>query len=410
MMRTFNSLVERTIDKLMKDKKKGVLPDVDKEGFAAAAERVARDPERTYLLGAGVAASIAPARTWSEKVARLLDLADAAPQGGPAKTFALQTIQQPLAEILESKVGIADLLGHDLDLGGSLAAMTRLAAAGAVDMLIKADPSLAAVMPRLSEPAERLARWLATDDFQEVRAALGRRILRELNGPRRLRPADAIGEIAILRALAMALTAASGQLLPPDDVQAAFVARSKMLVTSEFVESYLGPDHGVIEEAKALIWLVENVIGAANKRQAGRWLAANIVGLRFEKEMRNSPETPSARLQRLADLQKGVQRCGLAPEDCEVIHQKLGELGGMIEGDVKLTATVAKASASPIHRLMLLLRLATGEAAPLGPAADRARAEAMKLVRLPETRSELAGSPERFDQVRDLINRAGLAA
>jgi hypothetical protein len=77
---------------------------------------------------------------------------------------------------------------------------------------------------------------------------------------------------------------------------------------------------------------------------------------------------------------------------------------------VKLTATVAKASASPIHRLMLLLRLATGEAAPLGPAADRARAEAMKLVRLPETRSELAGSPERFDQVRDLINRAGLAA
>ena len=109
-------------------------------------------------------------------------------------------------------------------------------------------------------------------------------------------------------------------------------------------------------------------------------------------------------------MQRGVQRCGLAPEDCEGVHQKLGELGGVIEADARLTASIARAGAPAVHRLMMLLRLATGEAAPLGPAADRARAEAMKLVRLPETRSELAGSPERFEQVRTLINQAGLAA
>ena len=69
---------------------------------------------------------------------------------------------------------------------------------------------------------------------------LGRRILRELNGPRRLRPGDAVGEIDILRALAMSLTAASGKLLPLEDVQAAFSARSRMLVTGDFAQGPLG--------------------------------------------------------------------------------------------------------------------------------------------------------------------------
>src|SRR5690606_35178730 len=65
MIRLFHSLIERAVERLMKDARRGVLPDVDKEGFAAAAERVAQEPERGYLLGAGVAASIAPAASWS---------------------------------------------------------------------------------------------------------------------------------------------------------------------------------------------------------------------------------------------------------------------------------------------------------------------------------------------------------
>ncbi|HMP63068.1 MAG TPA: hypothetical protein PKA17_08315, partial [Phenylobacterium sp.] len=90
IMRTFQGLVERAIQRLMADTRRGDLPDVDKEGFAAAAERVAQQPERAYLLGAGVAASIAPARDWSDKVSRLLDLADAAPVAGPPRGLALQ--------------------------------------------------------------------------------------------------------------------------------------------------------------------------------------------------------------------------------------------------------------------------------------------------------------------------------
>ena len=68
-------------------------------------------------------------------------------------------------------------------------------------------------------------------------------------------------EIAILRALAMCLTAAAGKLLPLEEVQHAFVERSKLLLRSDFVESYLGADRSALEEVQALLWLAENVTG-----------------------------------------------------------------------------------------------------------------------------------------------------
>jgi hypothetical protein len=165
-----------------------------------------------------------------------------------------------------------------------------------------------------------------------------------------------------------------------------------------------------MEEAQALVWLTENVIGAANKRQAGRWLNAVICALRFEKEFRNTEDTAAVRLSMLAGLQRAAARCGLVPEDFIPIQTKLGELGGHIEADARLTAQLAKANAPAIHRLTLLLRLASGESAPLGPAADRARAEALRLVRQDDTRAELSKAPEQMSAVRELIQQAGLAA
>ena len=73
-------------------------------------------------------------------------------------------------------------------------------------------------------------------------------------------------------------------------------------------------------------------------------------------------------------------------------------------------AALARASAPAAHRLTLLLGLAIGESAPLGPAADRAKAEVIRLMRAPETRAELARAPESVDRVRSLLKSAGLAA
>lgn len=410
LMRGFKTLVERTIEKLLADAKRGVFPKFDLKGFAAAAERLSGDPERGYLLGGGIAAQLASQPSWSAKITRLLDLADAAPESGPARGFALHTLMQPLAEILQGKAGIDEVLGSAEDLGSRLAAMTRLSAPVMVDRLIQHEKSVARAMPELSPIARRLAEWLAKDAFQDVRAAMSRRVVRELRGPRRLKPGDAEGEIHVLRALGMSLTAAAGKLIPHEEVQAAFTARSKTLVTSDFVEAYLARDLTPAEEIQALIWLAENVIGAANKREASGWLRATVESLRFERDMLESMESPSVKLSQLAALQRTAGNCGLSTEDSGPIQAKLGDLGGELEARTKLTMAVARASAPPAQRLVLLLKLAVGETAPLGPAANRAKAEALKLIKLNETRAALAAAPDQMASVKTLLQKANLAA
>ncbi len=93
-----------------------------------------------------------------------------------------------------------------------------------------------------------------------------------------------------------------------------------------------------------------------------------------------------------------------------MLQAKLGEIGGLVEADSRLVALLARAKAPVVHRLDLLLRLAVGEAAPLGPAADRARAEALKLLKAPDLRAEMSRSPEAAIRVKGLLKHAGLAA
>jgi len=410
LIRSFQRLIERAVTRVLADGRRGRFVALSIDGFAAAVERTLGEPDAAYVIGGAVARYLAEGATWSDKVGRLLDLAGAAPRQAAARQLTFEVLEQPLSEILESRAGLVELLGAGLDLGGQLAAMTRLVASDTVTALIAVEPGLVHSLPPLEGAAVRLADWIIQPPFAGARAALGRRILRELMGPRRLRPSSARDEIELLRALGMALIASSGQLLPADSVQEAFAARSRMLVTAEFVESLLGREHTAREEAELLIWLAENVIGLINKREAARYLASHVGSLRFEKELRGGADSPAQRLVVLANLQRAAARAGLVPADLTPIQAKLGDLGGLVEADAKLCAAVVHAAASVPHKLGLLLRLATGEAAPLGPAAERARGAAMKLLRSEAVRAELSAAPEKLAQVRDMLQAAGLAA
>ena len=410
LIRSFQRLIERAITRVLADGRRGRFVQLSTDGFAVAVERAMAEPDAAYLVGGAVARYLAEGAAWSDKVGRLLDLADAAPRQAAARQLAFQVLEQPLSEILESRAGLVELLGAGLDLGGQLAAMTRLVASDAVTALIAVEPGLAISLPRLEGAAVRLAEWILQPPFAGARAALGRRIVRELIGPRRLRPSSARDEIELLRALGMALVASSGQLLPSDSVQEAFAARSRMLVTAEFVESLLGRDRTAREEAELLIWLSENVIGPMNKREAARYIVSHVGSLRFERDLRAGADSPAHRLTLLANLQRAVARAGLIVADLAPLQAKLGEVGGLVEADAKLCAAIVQAHASIAHKLNLLLRLATGEAAPLGPAAERARGAALKLLRSDAARAELSAAPGTLAQVRDMIQAAGLAA
>jgi hypothetical protein len=305
-----------------------------------------------------------------------------------------------------SRLGMTELLGADLDLGGSLGAMTRLAAGPTVDMLCKIDPTVSKVMPPLNGSAERLSRWMEGTYFQGVRLAIGRKVLAEVKGSRRLRPTDAQAEIDVLRALAMSLTAAAGKMLPLEDIREAFIERSRMLVGSQFVSAAIAAASTAPEEVRALVRVAENVTGPSNKHQAAQWLIGAVTALRFERDMRQGREPPLHKLTVLAELQRTMTRIEIPEADRQTINNRLGELGGLIEADAHIVESILRSTAAPMQKLAVLLKLALGEVAPIGPAANKAKAAALKMAKDPEMRAELARAPEMVDRLRPLMYAA----
>jgi hypothetical protein len=133
---------------------------------------------------------------------------------------------------------------------------------------------------------------------------------------------------------------------------------------------------------------------------------ATVGALKFETAVRASADAPVTKLTALAELQRSVGRAGFAPEDAAPIAIRIGEIGGMVEAEARLTAALGKASAPVISRLTVLLRFAAGEACPLGPAADRAKAEVLRLLRSPENREAISRVPDVVDKVRGLLTAA----
>ena len=406
MIRQLQDLTDRAIARVRKDAKS--FPTLTPKTFASDVERLT-GAEPLYILGGGISRALTDAKGWRAKVGVLVELAEAAPAEGRARSLALAALEPPLAEILGASAGVSELFGADLDMGGALGALACLAAPREAQAVRAADASAARALPPLTPEAQRLSALMSLDAFEGVRSAIGRRVLAELNGPRRLRPDDANGEILLLRALAMVLTASAGRLLPMEDVQVAFVERSKRLVAADFVESFLktaaareGTD--ILVEARALVRLAENVAGVMNKRAAARWLSGSLFALRFEKDLRAGREGPSTRLAALADLYRALAAARLPESELAALRARIGEAGGWVEADAHLCALLAASGASVPTRCLALASIAMGESAPPGPAADRAAAELLKLMRDPNARATLTHAPEAAARVRDALS------
>ena len=409
-MRELESVVERAIQRLVSDGRAGVFPLITPETFADVCAAAPDHVDRTYSLGGGVAAYLAPASDWSQKLQRLLDLADAAPSEPKARDLALGLIETPLAEIIGSRLGLSEILGRDLDLGGQLGAWVRIALGPGVRRLGAFQAQADSLLPPLEAMPLRLANTLASNGLRLARSALVKRVFSELQGPKRLRPAHPEGEIAILRTLAVMLTALIEDGADKATMREAFLYRSRGLVAAGFVEPYLESFDTALAKINAMIRLAENVTGAANKREAAKWIASLLSSLKFEKELRSGRLSPTSRLTLLADLQKRLREAELASEDQTWCGVKLGDLGAQLEAESDLIHLLARANIPRTQRVIHLLKLACGQTAPLGPIAGKAKDEALKLMRAAETRAEFAQAPDQFVAIKSLLVALGLAA
>jgi hypothetical protein len=409
LMRRWRGLIDKAVTRLITDGRKKTFPDVVPSNWLATIDTLSGHPEKAYVLGGALARMLSEDRRPSVKLEKLLLFATVLADDLDGREWAMQVIEAPVVEIFSSRSSLSDVLGEEADLGTSLAIMTRMAAGREVDLVARIDPQVARIIPPLKDVLAGYHNLIMRDCLKTLALNISKRLMQELRGPRRLKPGDPEAEIETLRALAMCMSAAGKEETQREDVKDAFTERSKMLVSSDFVSSLtqgLSPS----EEIEKLIWLCENVAGAANKRQAARWLASAITSLKFEREIRNSNTPAPQRLQLLAQMQKKVLKAALADADRDEIMAKLGQIGAQIANDIHLIQQTLKAASPPMHKLAMLLNFAAGNNVPLGPVSEQAKAEVMRLLRVPQIRESLMGNPQALAALKPMMQAAGLAA
>ncbi len=410
LMRRWRTLIDKTTTRLITDGRKNVFPDIVPSGWLSTIDKLNGHADKAYILGGAVAKLLSKDNRPAIKLEKLLLFATVLADHLEGREWAMSVLEAPVVEIFASRSSLSDVLGQEADLGTSLAVLTRMAAGHEVELVARIDASVARVIPPLKDVLAGYHNLITRGCFHTLAVNISKRMMQELKGPRRLKPGDPEAEIEILRALAMCLTAAGKEEAQRDDVKEAFTERSKMLVSSDFVGSLTQNCKSPTEEADKLIWLCENVAGAANKRQAARWLVSAITSLKFEREIRDSNKPAPQRLQHLAQMQKKVLKAQLGDTDCNEISAKLGQIGAQIAGDVHLIQQTLKAIAPPMHKLAMLLNFASGNAAPLGPFSEQAKAEVMRLLRNPQIREGLVSNPQALAALKPMMQAAGLAA
>lgn len=410
LIRRWQALFDRACARVIQDGRKNLFPDLMPDGFVATVDRLRDHPERAYVLGGALARRLKEAKGPAAKLAALLDLAERLSGVVADRAWAMQVIEMPVVEIFSGRGSLADLTGAELDLGRSLALLTQLAAAREVALIAQHDARVARLMPPLDGALAGYSRLIQDGHMPQLAYIVSRRCVTELKGPRRLCPGDAMAEIETLRALALCMTAAGKDEGQRDDIKDAFTERSKKLATADFVTALMEDADDASEEVERLIWLCENMAGAANKRQAARWLLTFVGQTKFERFFRESHQPPVQRLQHLTKLQTRVRAAQLVDKDGDDTCAKLGQIGALIAQDSKLIAHVLRSPATPVQKLMLLMGFAAGQTAPQGPFADEARETAMKLLREPSVRQALMGQPQILASLRPMMQAAGLAA
>lgn len=408
VIRSLHPVIDQAAARLRQATQSKAFPTVSVSGFAETCEALAEADERLFLMGGAVAAYLGSAEDWPSKVERILNLADAAPPAGAGRDLALHVLAQPMAEILNLGPAMAEMLGADLDPASHLGALALLVAPDVAKAVEAFDPAAAALLPKPTDIGERLGRFLAEPRVSGLRQALGRKILAEIASPKRLRPASAEGEVEITRALAITLMTAAEAMGGAEAVHEAFVARSHTTVGTEFVTAYLKVSRTPLDEAMALVRLMESVVGGTHKRQAVRWIQSCVTSLKFDTEVMSGKAPAAVRLGQLASLYRRVARAGGQEAGIEALLTLIGEMGGRLEAEAKIIQALRKAPTSPVEKVQALVRMATGEAAPLGPAAERARQEAKRLAAHPDTTAHL--SARAAVQLQTMVQTLGKAA
>ena len=345
IIKTLNELTTKAFNRVYRDERNKYFREAAIGEFGALAEELSGKGDGSYLLNGAIAKYLKDANGWDEKVFRLIALMNEAPAEGPGRTLLLTSVDTVISEILAGSAALHDLIGAQEDLGHALMSLVQL-------FLGKESGNGQGQAGLIS-----LTNRFAADELPESRTAIANRIMVEFKSFRRLCPASLENEFKMLRQIANQLVLGIGRYLSHETLVAAFTLRSNRLVTHETLARYLGDVQAPDERVDRLLFIEENIIGAANKRQLAMFLMPIIAASGFESHFVESKTPVSSRLQRLANLQSRVRRSGFQDNQRQEIGELLDTVACKVQSRAKLFESVEARPTSHAEKAITILKL-----------------------------------------------------
>ena len=402
-VRTLHKLVSDAMVMVYVDRDKNRLPTLKKTGIAELARRLAHDPRREYMFNAAITDHLKDCDGWDCKLVRMLDFIGNIPQDDPALCdFCLGIIDGYVSEIVSASSAIKDIIGDQPDLGNALQRLIELAS-GLLDTSTLESAGVAALNMHFGNGA-----------LPEARTAIIRRVLRELEGSKRLSQDSIDVEVKFLRRLASKVVLACGNLLPHDEVLEAFRVRSERLISPDTLDAFLNQAENPAIKAERILFISDNIVGEANRRKLTGILLALLEAPAFNRFFSNSEQPASTRLRLLCELQNKVLKSELDTVRKQSIAADLDSICLSIVQQNNLLARVSDGQDSPVSKSLALLKLASSNILTRGKSRDLAQRLALGFIREPGALKDFlkdgSGAEDggKLEELRSMLSEAGI--
>jgi len=361
IIKAINELSAKAISRVYRDTRRDYFPTVKAGGFAALAGKLAGESDGIYIFNGALARYLKPCASWNDKLLTLIAIAQDAPNDGAGRTLLLGAVDAIAAEIVGSSVALHELIGESESLGQALFLLVDLF----LGTLMAEEEHRAGLVA--------LAELFAADGLPVTRAAIASRIVAELKSGRRLCPASRLDELATLRKVANSLVLGDARYLSHENLIAAFMLRSRRLVSNESISEYLSALSAPDDKVERLLHIEDHIIGADNKKQLGLVLRQILCSVDFADYFVANSMPVMARLHRLADLQARMRRSGFRDDMREEFVDCLDRVASEVEQRGKVLKSLQDYLREPAERAIAILKLCTNNVLTEGRVRGRAR-------------------------------------
>lgn len=402
-VKILHKLVSDAMVMVYVDRDKKRIPSLKNKTIGELARQLVGDPRCEYLLNSAITACLQNCNDWDSKLVVMLEfIKDVPHDDSTLRKFCLNIIDGYVSEILSSSSAIKDVVGEQKDLGGALQRMVELSSGLLKDEEIT-SPGLAS-----------LNFHFGAGELPETRTAIIRRVLTELEGPKRLTQDSLAVEVKFLRRLASKVALACGNLIPNDEVLAAFRTRSERLISPDALDAYLGEAENPAEKAERLLYIGDNIVGDKNKRKLTAILLAMLEAPVFNQYFMSAEVPVSNRLRLLCDLQNRVAQSELDAPRKQLISQQMDTICFAIIETNKLFDRVISGQDNPLNKSLALLKLASANILTRGKSRDTAQRLALGFIQQPGALKNYLGNSAdsevstKVEELRTMLHDAGI--